>query len=193
MPRDVLLSGFTFAGKRVPLMSPQQGIFKPAILDVPLDNQVIFSSEDRVAEEGRDDVRRYITAAVQKRLHQRTFRQRVISAYRAHCAVCSLRHDELLEAAHILSDGHPRGVPTVPNGIALCKLHHAAFDAHFLGVTPDYDIAVREDVLNEHDGPMLIHGLQGFHGARLHTPRNELLRPNKDFLAERYELFKQSI
>jgi hypothetical protein len=35
---------------------------------------------------------------------------------------------ELLDAAHILPDGHPKGEPVVPNGLALCKLHHAAFD-----------------------------------------------------------------
>jgi putative restriction endonuclease len=59
-------------------------------------------------------------------------------------------------------------------------------------VTPDYQIEVREDVLIEKDGPMLLHGLQGFHGATLRTPRSELLKPNRDFLAERYALFKRT-
>src|SRR5438876_10857751 len=36
LPRDVLIQGFTFEGRRVPLISPQQGIHKPAILDLPL-------------------------------------------------------------------------------------------------------------------------------------------------------------
>ena len=80
----------------------------------------------------------------------------------------------------------------MPNGISLCKLHHAAFDAHIIGVTPDYVIEVREDILGERDGPMLEHGLQGFHGGRLQAPRSELLRPNRDFLAERYEIFRRS-
>jgi putative restriction endonuclease len=34
--RDLLIAGFTFEGRRVPLISPQQGIHKPAILDMPL-------------------------------------------------------------------------------------------------------------------------------------------------------------
>jgi putative restriction endonuclease len=160
---------------------------------VLVDSRVSFSVvDDRVGEESREETRRYITAAVQKRLHQRTFRQRVIAAYKEHCAICRLRHQELLEAAHILPDGHPRGVPSIPNGIALCKLHHAAFDAHIIGVTPDFEIEVRSDVLVEKDGPMLLHGLQGFHGAILRTPRSDLLQPNRDFLAERYELFRRS-
>src|SRR2546426_5046875 len=53
--------------------------------------------------------RQYVTAVVRQRLHQRGFRQRVLRAYQQRCAICWLRHDELLEAAHILPDGHPLG------------------------------------------------------------------------------------
>ena len=81
--------------------------------------------------------RRYVTAVVRQRLHQRGFRERVLRAYRQCCAVCRLRHDELREAAHILPDGHPLGEPVIPNGLALCKLHHAAFDCYIIGVSPD--------------------------------------------------------
>jgi putative restriction endonuclease len=35
LPYAQLLAGFEFEGKRVPLLAPQ-GIFKPAILDLPL-------------------------------------------------------------------------------------------------------------------------------------------------------------
>lgn len=136
--------------------------------------------------------RQYVTAVVRQRLHQRGFRERVIRAYRQCCAICRLRHDELLEAAHILPDGHPLGEPVVPNGLALCKLHHAAFDRYLIGVTPDLEVRVRLDVLEEIDGPMLQHGLQGFQGSRIHVPHPAHLRPNRDFLAERYERFRKA-
>src|SRR2546425_12705995 len=42
--------------------------------------------------------RQYVTAVVRQRLHQRGFRQRVLRAYQQCCAICRLRHDELLEA-----------------------------------------------------------------------------------------------
>jgi hypothetical protein len=45
--------------------------------------------------------RRYVTRLVRQPLHQQTFRERVLAAYREHCAICRLRHQELLEAAHI--------------------------------------------------------------------------------------------
>ena len=134
--------------------------------------------------------RQYVTAVVRQRLHQRSFRERVLRAYQQCCSICRLRHGELLEAAHILPDGHPLGEPVVPNGLALCKLHHAAFDSYIIGVTPDLEVKVRLDVLEEIDGPMLQHGLQGFQGRRIHVPHADHLKPNRDFLAERYALFR---
>lgn len=141
------------------------------------------------AVEGR---RQYITQVTLRRLHQESFRWRVLRAYRECCAVCHLRHTELLDAAHILPDGHPKGEPIVPNGLAMCKLHYAAFDSHFMGVRPDLVIELRRDILDEADGPMLRYGLQGFHGKLLHAPRTQELRPSEDFLAERFELFRKA-
>jgi putative restriction endonuclease len=51
-----------------------------------------------------------------------------------------------------MADADPLGVPSVPNGLALCKLHDAAFDAHLIGIRPDYYIEVRRDVLEERTG-----------------------------------------
>lgn len=137
-----------------------------------------------------DARREYVTRLTRYRLHQAGFRERVIHAYRKTCAVCSLRHHELLDAAHILPDTHPLGAPVVPNGLALCKLHHAAFDRHIIGIRGDLVIEISQSVLDEIDGPMLIHGLQGFHGQTITVPRSAELRPRTEFLEERYELFR---
>lgn len=142
-------------------------------------------AEDVVAEIRRG----YITATVRRRIHQAAFRERVIDAYRQQCALCCLKHDELLDAAHILPDADPDGESVVPNGIALCKLHHAAFDRFFLSVRPDYLIEIRQDVLHETDGPMLKHGLQGMHGQRIQLPTRMALRPSPDLLGQRHRRF----
>jgi putative restriction endonuclease len=148
---------------------------------------------DRVSEdEEADGRRRYATVLAKRRIHQEGFRLRVLRAYRECCAICRLRHAELLEAAHILPDGHPKGLPVVPNGIALCALHHAAFDRHFLGIDPECGVHLRKDILDEADGPMLQYGLQGFHGKKLWVPRSQDLKPNPDFLAERYAQFEKA-
>lgn len=134
--------------------------------------------------------RAYATSTVKVRLHQRRFRVLVVRAYQGSCAVCRLRHPELLDAAHILPDRDERGRPEIPNGLSLCKIHHGAFDERILGVDPDYRIHIRRDVMDEHDGPMLQHGLKEMHGGRILLPGREPLRPNREYLAERFERFR---
>ena len=81
--------------------------------------------------------RAYATRAVMQRLHQKHFRRIVLTAYRNQCAICRLKYLDLLDAAHILEDKHPKGEPLVSNGLGMCKIHHSAFDARILGIDPD--------------------------------------------------------
>jgi len=133
--------------------------------------------------------RAYVTTTVRRRIHQQSFRERVLQAYQEQCALCRLRHEELLDAAHIIPDSEPDGDPVVPNGLALCKLHHAAFDSMFLAIRPDYSIEVRKTILEEDDGPMLLHGLKAMHDKRIILPRHKANWPNRAFLERRYERF----
>jgi putative restriction endonuclease len=146
----------------------------------------------RIGEDVSEPRRAYITATVRRRLHQVAFRQRVLHAYREMCALCRLRHLELLDAAHITPDMDPEGEPHVSNGLALCKLHHAAFDGFFFTVTPEYRVEVRPSILSESDGPMLIVGLQQIHGQQIQLPAHLAQRPNQARLARRYELFREA-
>lgn len=155
------------------LVADQQGIIKPAT-DI---------SEDW-------PLKAYITREVKQRLHQNRFRYLVLRAYREQCAMCRLRHVRLLDAAHILEDRDERGLPEVPNGLSLCRIHHGAYDVGILGIAPDHRIHLRQDVLDEHDGPMLRHGLQEMHGAKIAVPRKAELRPNPEYLAERFDRFR---
>lgn len=278
LPRSTLLRGFEFGGRRIGLMSPQQGIWKPAACTLPLsiatttggpyadnfDNATgrirysyrgadprhrdnaglrqamldrvplayfhavvpgrylaaypVFvvsddplgltfwvqvddvstltgeagASDRSIAEDGSEPRRAYITATVRRRLHQVAFRQRVLRAYREMCALCRLRHLELLDAAHITPDTDPEGEPHVSNGLALCKLHHAAFDGFFFTVTPEYRVEVRPSILAESDGPMLIVGLQQIHGQPIQLPSQTAQRPEQARLERRYELFRRA-
>lgn len=148
---------------------------------------------DIVRETGSEAIREYITRGVKYRLHQSGFRERVLHAYREQCSFCKLKHLELLDAAHIIPDSEPEGKPIVQNGIALCKLHHAAFDSNILGVRPDFIVEVRKDVLDEHDGPMLQHGLQELNNRKIILPSQDNLRPDKILLEKRYEEFRTAV
>ncbi len=279
LPRATLLRGFEHEGSRIGLMSPAQGIWKPAACELPLsiattvrgpytdafdqntgrirysyrgtdpshrDNRglrqvmrdrvplvyfhavtpgnylpayPVFVVEDEpaalrfsvqvddiaavstttrsfaqhaIGEDDPDARRAYITATVQRRLHQAAFRDRVTRAYREMCALCRLRHPELLDAAHITPDLDPTSDPVVSIGLSLCKLHHAAFDRFFYAVRPDYRIEVRASILHETDGPMLIVGLQRIHGERIHLPGRTEQYPDPTRLERRYELFREA-
>lgn len=123
------------------------------------------------------------------RLHQRPFRAAVLRAYRTSCAVCSFRHSDLLDAAHIQEDALG-GRPVITNGLTLCKMHHAAYDRKILGITPNYEVRINAEVLEEVDGPMLRHGIQEFHGKKLMVlPERPGQRPDRRLLEARYQSF----
>jgi putative restriction endonuclease len=275
LPRDVLETGFTFQGTRVPIVGPQ-GIFKPAVLpkmplsittipggpydddlrdgasvihyryrgsdqghhenvglrlaketqtpliycyrvmpgryavsypvfvcgddpenltfDIQLDDEIGLAryqsakSAAIVAQEATLH-RRYITTSAKRRLHQVAFRERVLSAYETQCALCRLRHGALLDAAHIIPDSEPGGEPEVSNGLSLCKIHHAAFDLNYLGITPKLNVEVRQELLDEVDGPMLQYGIKAMHGEKIQVPRAKHHRPSPSRLEARFEKF----
>jgi putative restriction endonuclease len=135
------------------------------------------------------DLRRYATREALVRLHQQRFRTLVLQAYGGRCAICALRESALLQAAHILEDRDPRGAAAVVNGIAMCAIHHLAYDRNLMGIAPDGTVKVAERLLREQDGPMLRTGLQGFHGAAMLQPRRPQERPDPARLEVRYERF----
>lgn len=157
-------------------------------LDPALDHAPAQSGIENLASAA---IRRYVMAETVRRVHQPLFRANIMRAYKTQCAVCAIAHGELLDAAHIIPDSHPDGVPETRNGLALCKIHHAAYDSKILGVTPDLEVCIREDILNEIDGPMLEYGLKGLHGHNLMVvPSNLSDRPDPDLLATAYERFR---
>uniref|UniRef100_A0A1X7T8G0 HNH nuclease domain-containing protein n=1 Tax=Amphimedon queenslandica TaxID=400682 RepID=A0A1X7T8G0_AMPQE len=128
--------------------------------------------------------------SVKIRLAQGSFREKILRAYNDRCALCRLNHPQLLDAAHITPVSE-KGNYSVPNGLSLCKLHHAAYDKHFLGITPDFEIKIRESLMDERDGPVLQYAIKGLHGEKIHLPKQRNDRPDQDALASRYEQFER--
>ncbi len=162
--------------------------------DIQLDDEVELDRYQRarpevIAAEEATLHRRYITTSAKRRLHQVAFRERVLSAYETRCALCRLRHGALLDAAHIIPDSEPGGEPEVSNGLSLCKIHHAAFDLNYLGITPKLKVEVRQELLDEVDGPMLQHGIKAMHGQQIYVPKVKQHRPSSVRLEARFEKF----
>jgi putative restriction endonuclease len=80
----------------------------------------------------------------------------------------------------------------VSNGLPLTKIHHAAFDAHLIGIDPNFRIPVSDRLLEIHDGPFLELGLKGIVGQEIQLPRRSEDRPDQDRLAIRFEQIKKA-
>jgi putative restriction endonuclease len=166
------------------------------LAEEPSHHQFVLGVDDlrswgHVFQHPVDDVlqRQYVETVIDRRVHQPFFRQRVISAYAHQCALCRLRHAPLLDAAHIREDSEG-GEPILPNGVAMCAIHHRAFDNSLLGIRPDYVIQIRRDVMDESDGPTLQYALQGLHSSPIMLPQEQEAWPRRDLLEARYERFR---
>lgn len=192
MIQQVPLIWFYGVGK-----SRYQPIYPVYLVDEEPDKHQFVVAVDASRDLHRPDslveetLRRYVVAETKRRLHQPVFRATVMRAYETRCAVCALGHGSLLDAAHIVPDAHHAGIASVRNGLALCKIHHAAYDVKILGIRPDYVVEIRDDLLEEVDGPMLEYGLKERHGKELMvlpSKRSEL--PDRQLLEMSYRQFR---
>lgn len=91
--------------------------------------------------------RRQVIRTVVSRWRDSAFRDRVLDAYGHQCAVCQIQLD-LIEAAHIVPVDVPGSTDYTDNGIALCALHHKAYDAGIIRVDANYRVTVNRSRVN---------------------------------------------
>jgi putative restriction endonuclease len=109
------------------------------------------------------------------------FRRAIREAYEERCAVCGIRRETPdgrpeVEAAHIRpkSKGGP---DDIRNGIALCRLHHWAFDNEWLSVSSNYEISVSKSPSKD--------GYQEFKklvGKKIRLPEENRMAPASKYL-----------
>lgn len=127
-----------------------------------------------------------------RRKRDPAFRQTILRIYEHRCAVCGWDgrlgiRDLALEAAHVL--WHTVGGPdTEDNGLALCSLHHKAFDLGALGLDEDLRIQVSQEV---HGSQRVGEWLTSFSGRPLHMPQRGCSPPARRFIRwHRREVFR---
>jgi putative restriction endonuclease len=103
-------------------------------------NDVTSINEEQVASIA-DQERRLIVGKFFRRFRAYDFRNRVLGAYGYRCAFCGIQLD-LLDAAHVIPVADSKSTDETSNGVALCKLHHAAFDQNLVSFAEDYRIEV---------------------------------------------------
>ena len=100
-----------------------------------------------------DNAKKIIKTTREAAVRTRGFRQAVIDAYDYKCCVCKMKlnsPDSLsweVEAAHIVPH-NSLGRDDIWNGLALCHLHHWAFDVGWFTLQDDYTIKVSSKALS---------------------------------------------
>lgn len=87
--------------------------------------------------------RRYDLVETMRAYRDAKFRPAVLRAYSYRCSVCQCAL-KLVDAAHIIPVADPQSTDDVTNGLALCRIHHGAFDNGLMGVQSTYRIIVNQ-------------------------------------------------
>lgn len=90
---------------------------------------------------GLDEPRKIALRSVRLRVRDVRFRDRVLTAYTHMCAICGMQLD-LVEAAHIVPVADSRSIDHPRNGLALCVLHHRAFDNSLVTIQDDFRVTL---------------------------------------------------
>jgi putative restriction endonuclease len=113
------------------------------------------------------------------------FRRKVLRAYENRCAVCGVQL-RLLDAAHVLPVDQPGSTDDTNNGVALCALHHRAYDRALIAFDPTYTILVNRKQVDELTSLSLAGGLRQFQAAlkpSLILPADPRDYPRQEFIA----------
>lgn len=127
-----------------------------------------------------EDHARYTEA--RSKIRSSVFSRRVKKQYSDTCAACGAKRlspvgEPEVEAAHIYpkSEG---GADDLRNGLALCRLHHWAFDCGWFSASEDYEILINDWL--EREPPEDVKVLKG---RELALPTNSEFTPHKVFLS----------
>lgn len=130
--------------------------------------------------------RRLVVRTIMTRYRAHFFSGRVLAAYGHQCAFCRLQLG-LLDAAHIVPVAAPSSTDEVTNGIALCKLHHYAYDSNLISFNAAYAIELSRFRLDELATANLIGGLTAFREGLLpsiHLPARAAHHPKVAYIRE---------
>ncbi len=113
----------------------------PALVGAGPEEERTFLDE---SENEIQAARRYDLVQTMRAYRDSQFRPAVLRAYRYRCTVCGCAL-KLVDAAHIVPVSFPESTDEVTNGLALCRLHHGAYDNALLGVRGDYRVIVNPE------------------------------------------------
>lgn len=136
--------------------------FGQSAKDLSVLSEIAQNPEVNITNVQIQNVERKTTiVSVSKKLRDVSFRKRVLTAYGFHCAVCGVQL-KLVEAAHIIPVNHDNGTDETRNGLALCTLHHKAYDQALIAIVEDYSVQINRSRVVELQAQKLSDGLAKF-------------------------------
>jgi putative restriction endonuclease len=138
----------------------------------------------------QESARRYDLVETMRAYRDSKFKPAVLQAYSYRCAVCDCDL-KLVDAAHIVPVSHPSSTDDITNGLALCRLHHGAFDNALLGIQSDYRIVINSERAMRLQELRLATGLEVFQSRlpeRIRVPASIEARPTPELLRLGLEL-----
>ncbi|MCL1553685.1 HNH endonuclease [Xanthomonas nasturtii] len=114
-----------------------------------------------VQENAEPAGRERVTSTIVRAYREADFSRRVLAAYSSRCVMCGVQL-KLIEAAHIVPVAAPFSTDFTSNGIALCALHHKAYDSNLVSVAEDYSIEISKSRVYELQGVNLGGGIEVF-------------------------------
>ena len=139
--------------------------------------------------------RQYAIIQMRKAQRDNSFRERVLDAYSNQCAFCNMQL-ELLDGAHILPVTEANSTDETSNGVALCTLHHRAYDRGLVTFDTAYQIVVNDLRLVELTNLGRGHGLSRFKrevSGMLWLPSDQRDWPNPAYVEEANQLRRWSL
>ena len=131
-----------------------------------------------------------VTRSTKQRCGQDYFREIVLNNYANRCALTGLPIRELLIASHILPwRSHEAERLNVRNGIALNRLHDAAFDQGLIAFDDNLCLLLSKRLKSFLPHEAVKISFQAHEGKSLELPEDAIL-PSVDFLAKHRERFK---
>lgn len=120
-----------------------------------------------------------ITVSIARRQGQQKFRQSLLEAYSGKCAITNFDAEAALEAAHIIPYIETEN-NELSNGLLLRADLHTLFDLNLITIDPETLKVYIHPTLQKTEYRTL-------EGKELRVPKDEMCRPNKQFLKERFK------
>ena len=181
--RDDGLNRLNSAGRELVTKEPQneEPVAEEAVQKEITEIRQAIQSEPQLTETNTE------FAKNRRRVRDTAFTKLVRDTYDYQCAVCGSSRESPdgnpeVEAAHIYPK-HEGGSDDPRNGIALCKLHHWAFDTGWFSLTDDHEILVKN--ASDRDG---YHEFKQLEGESIRLPTEENAKPHPVFLQEHRQL-----